>query len=330
MVLLSSPGRLVAQTLPVPEPAEGEILLKVHACGICRTDLHVIDGELPHPRLPLVPGHQIVGEIIQCRGDCSPLRNGEMVGIPWLGKTCGVCMYCREGRENLCDSPLFTGYTRPGGFAEYTVADHRFAVPIPAGYPPLQAAPLLCAGLIGYRSLRFVGDARTIGIFGFGSAAHIVTQIARYEGREIFAFTRDGDADAQEFARTLGAGWCGGISDTPPAPLDGAIIFAPAGELVPRALQLVRKGGTVVCGGIHMTPIPSFPYSLLWGERRLVSVANLTRQDGVEFMRLAPRVPVTTHVTTFPLEEAQNALDLLREGRVTGSLVVTPLPPPPE
>ncbi|GAB4298599.1 MAG: zinc-dependent alcohol dehydrogenase family protein [Desulfuromonadia bacterium] len=324
MLLLSSPGRLVEQRLTVPEPSEGELLLKVHACGICRTDLHLLDGELPDPLLPLVPGHQIVGEVIDCRGGCPPFRKGDMVGVPWLGKTCGVCPYCREGRENLCDSPLFTGYTRHGGFAEYTVADARFAFPIPPGYPPEQAAPLLCAGLIGYRSLRFAGDARRIGVFGFGSAAHIVTQIARHEGREILAFTRDNDTAAREFARSLGAVWAGGVSQSPPAPLDAAIIFAPAGELVPRALQLVRKGGTVVCGGIHMSAIPSFPYDLLWGERRVVSVANLTRQDGIEFMELAPRIPIITHVTSYTMEKAQTALDDLREGRVTGSLVLTP------
>lgn len=324
MLLETIPGRLREAELPLPAPGAGELLLRVHACGVCRTDLHIIDGELPSPALPLVPGHQIVGEVVGSGGDTGTFAIGEMVGVPWLAGTCGICPSCREGRENLCDSPRFTGYTRHGGFAEYAVADHRFAFPIPSCYPPVQAAPLLCAGLIGYRSLRMAGDAQRIGIFGFGSAAHIVTQIARFENREVMAFTRSGDREAQEFARSLGASWSGAVSDDPPHPLDAAIIFAPAGELVPRALSLTRKGGVVVCGGIHMSDIPSFPYSLLWGERKLLSVANLTRQDGREFMALAPRIPVITRVITFPLRETQEALDLLRSGAVTGSIVVVP------
>lgn len=324
MVLETVPGRLRETMLPIPVPGDGDLLLRVHACGVCRTDLHIIDGELPRPNLPLVPGHQIVGEVVAMGKDVGRFSIGDMVGVPWLAGSCGFCPYCRESRENLCDAPQFTGYSRHGGFAQYASADHRFAFPVPTGYPPVQAAPLLCAGLIGYRSLRMAGDAQRIGIFGFGSAAHIVAQIARFEGRDFVAFTRDGDGEAQEFARSLGASWSGGISGDPPHPLDAAIIFAPAGDLVPRALSLTRKGGVVVCGGIHMSDIPSFPYSLLWGERKLLSVANLTRQDGMEFMALAPRIPITTHVHTFPLGQTQEALDLLKSGAVTGSIVVVP------
>jgi propanol-preferring alcohol dehydrogenase len=304
-----------------PQPGPGEVLLEVAACGLCRTDLHILDGELDEPKLPLVPGHQIVGRV---RSGGERFAEGQRVGVPWLGWTCGECRYCRSGRENLCDRASFTGYDRDGGYAELTVADERFCFPLPEGYPDLQAAPLLCAGLIGYRTLKLAGDAERIGIYGFGAAAHIVCQVARHEGRRVFAFTRADDTAAQSFALELGAEWAGDALGPPPEELDAALIFAPAGELVPPALRAVAKGGTVVCGGIHMSDIPALPYELLWGERTLRSVANLTRADGDEFLALAPRVPVRTQVETHPLEEANIALERLRGGQVQGAAALVP------
>jgi propanol-preferring alcohol dehydrogenase len=314
------PLRLVE--LPMPVPSADQVLLRVHACGVCRTDLHIVDGELTQPNLPLIIGHQIVGTVIQKGERVQRFGVGDRVGVPWLGQTCQHCRYCLSGRENLCDNAQFTGYQINGGYAEYTVADQNFCFPIPAGYPDLQAAPLLCAGLIGYRSYRMIGDAERVGFYGFGSAAHILIQVARYEGRQVYAFTRFGDTAGQEFAHALGAVWAGASEETPPAPLDAAIIFAPAGQLVPAALQAVAKGGVVVCAGIHMSDIPSFPYEWLWGERVLRSVANLTRQDGEEFLALAPRVPIQTEVRAFPLSAANEALSALRQGEVQGSVVI--------
>jgi alcohol dehydrogenase, propanol-preferring len=322
-MVLDAPGRpLRAAELPDPEPGSGELLLSVRACGVCRTDLHIVDGELPEPRLPLVPGHQVVGAVIARGGEARTLEIGARVGVPWLGWTDGTCRYCLSGRENLCDAARFTGYDRDGGYAEALLADERFCFRIPAGYPDLQAAPLLCAGLIGYRSLRFAGDAERLGLYGFGASAHIVAQVARHEGRRVFAFTRAGDEAAQALARELGAEWAGDALGPAPEALDAAIVFAPAGELVPAALRAVARGGTVVCAGIHMSDIPSFPYELLWGERAVRSVANLTRRDGEEFLALAPRVPVRTEVEAFPLEEAGEALERLRAGDVRGSAVL--------
>src|SRR6185437_158518 len=322
-MVLERPGEPLRLTgLPRPTPGPGQLLLQVHACAVCRTDLHVVDGELPSPALPLVPGHEIVGTVA-ARGDgAERFALGDRVGVPWLGWTCGVCRYCRSGRENLCDRARFTGYQIDGGYAEYTVADERFCFPIPAAYDDASAAPLLCAGLIGYRSLRAAGDAARIGLYGFGAAAHIVAQVARAEGRRVFAFTRAGDAAGQRFARDVGAEWAGASQEAPPEPLDAAIIFAPAGPLVPVALRNVVKGGTVVCAGIHMSDIPAFPYDVLWGERMVRSVANLTRRDGEEFLALAPRVPVHTTIETVPLAAANQALDRLRAGAVTGALVL--------
>jgi propanol-preferring alcohol dehydrogenase len=301
------------------------VLLKLGACGICRTDLHILDGELPHPRLPLVPGHEIVGTVVAVGPQAERFRTGERVGVPWLGQSCGDCRYCRRGMENLCVAPAFTGYTRSGGYAEYTVADQRYCFPLPAAYGDAEAAPLLCAGLIGYRTYRLAGsEAERIGIYGFGAAAHIVAQIAVWEGREVYAFTRPGDRQGQDFARRLGAVWAGGGDEPPPVELDAALIFAPAGELVPAALRACGRGGVVVCGGIHMSDIPSFPYRLLWEERQLRSVANLTRRDGEELLALAPRVPVRTHVQTFPLAAANEALAQLRSGRIEGAAVLMP------
>ena len=323
MVLDSAGSPLRLAELPVPEPGPGEVLLRVSACAVCRTDLHVVDGELPDPKLPLVPGHQIVG-IVQGTGeDVERFAAGDRVGVPWLGYTDGTCRYCRAGRENLCNGARFTGYQIDGGYADHAVADHRFCFPIPAGYPDLQAAPLLCAGLIGYRSLRMAGDAGRLGLYGFGAAAHIIAQVARYQGRDVFAFTSPGDKEAQDFARRLGAVWAGGSDEAPPEELDAAIIFAPVGALVPVALRAVAKGGTVVCAGIHMSDIPSFPYEILWGERSVRSVANLTRRDGEEFLALAPRVPVHTEVMPFPLEQANEALGVLRAGGIRGAAVLT-------
>jgi alcohol dehydrogenase, propanol-preferring len=322
MVLDAPRTPLHLADMAAPRPQRGQVLLEVHACGLCRTDLHVVDGELTHPKLPLVPGHQIVGTVV-ARGEAvDRVRTGDRVGVPWLGWTCGVCTHCRSGRENLCEKARFTGYDIDGGYAEYAVCDERFCLPIPDGYPDLQAAPLLCAGLIGYRALCAAGDGERIGLYGFGAAAHIVAQVARHQGRRVFAFTRKADEASQRFAVSLGAEWAGDAMEAAPEPLDAAIIFAPAGELVPAALRAVAPGGTVVCAGIHMTDIPSFPYSLLWGERTVRSVANLTRRDGEEFLALAPRIPVRTEVRPFALQDANRALDSLRRGDVQGAAVL--------
>ena len=322
MRLYSPRTALRDDDVPVPEPGSDQVLVKVHACGVCRTDLHVVDGELPDPKLPLVPGHEIVGVVAAAGKQVERFAVGDRVGIPWLGWTCGSCRYCRDGRENLCDNARFTGYQINGGYAEYTLADHRFCFPIPAGYSDAEATPLLCAGLIGYRSLTLAGDARRLGIYGFGAAAHIIAQVARHQGRKVFAFTRAGDEAAQRFALELGAAWAGASTDVPPEELDAAIIFAPVGDLVPVALRAVAKGGTVVCGGIHMSDVPAFPYRLLWGERCVRSVANLTRRDGEEFLALAPRVPVRTETQTFPLRDANEALNRLRNGKIRGAAVL--------
>ncbi len=308
----------------VPEPAVGpaDVLITVHTCGVCRTDLHVVDGDLTEPKLPLIPGHQIVGVVADVGAGVDSFKVGDRVGVPWLGGSCQRCDYCLNGQENLCDESRYTGYQVDGGFAERCVADQRFCFPIPAGYPDLQAAPLLCAGLIGYRSLRMAGDAHRIGFYGFGAAAHILIQVARYQGREVYAFTRKGDTEGQAFAQELGAVWVGSSDQAPPIPLDATIIFAPVGELVPASLRAVRKGGIVVCAGIHMSDIPSFPYSILWGERQIRSVANLTRRDGEEFLALAPKVPIRTEAHPYPLEKANEALDDLRHGRFNGAAVI--------
>jgi alcohol dehydrogenase, propanol-preferring len=321
MVLEAPRSPFQLRELPDPEPGAGEVLLRVAACAVCRTDLHILDGELDKPKLPLVQGHQIVGHVVEGGERFQP---GERVGVPWLGWTDGDCRYCRSGRENLCDRASFTGYDRDGGYAELAVADERFCFALPEGYPDLQAAPLLCAGLIGYRTLALAGDAERLGIYGFGAAAHIICQVAVHQGRRVFAFTRADDSATQAFALSLGAEWAGDALGPPPEELDAALIFAPAGELVPAALQATAKGGVVVCGGIHMSDIPSFPYELLWGERVLRSVANLTRADGEEFLALAPRVPVRTEVETHPLEEANEALERLRAGAFRGAAVVVP------
>jgi alcohol dehydrogenase, propanol-preferring len=320
---LARPGSpLELREVAPPAPGPGELRVRVTACGICRTDLHIVDAELREPKLPLVLGHEIVGRVDAHGPGVTGPPAGTRVGIPWLGRTCGVCLPCRAGRENLCDAPLFTGYTRDGGFAEYAVADAGFCFRIPDAYGDLEAAPLLCAGLIGYRTLRMAGDARAVGIYGFGAAAHIVAQICRAEGREVYAFTRAGDSAAQALARRLGAAWAGGSEESPPAPLDAALIFAPVGALVPRALTATRKGGTVVCGGIHMSDIPSFPYSLLWEERVVRSIANLTREDGHALMQMARDVPIHTEITRYALEEAGTALEDMRSGRLTGAAVL--------
>ncbi len=322
MVLDVPGGPLRVAEVPVPEPTEGQVLLRVHCCAVCRTDLHVVDGELADPSLPLIPGHQIVGTVQDIGGRTDGFTMEDRVGVPWLGWTDGECRYCLSGRENLCENARFTGYQIDGGYAEYAVADARFCFPIPDGFPDLQAAPLLCAGLIGHRSLRFAGDAERLGLYGFGASAHIVAQVAAHEGRRIFAFTSPHDEEAQEFARELGAEWAGSSEEAPPEELDAAIIFAPVGALVPAALKAVARGGTVVCAGIHMSDIPSFPYEILWGERSVRSVANLTRQDGLDFLALAPEVPVRTEVMPFPLEEANEALEAVRGGRVRGAAVL--------
>lgn len=322
MVLHRQQTPLVLERVARPEPGDLQLLIRVRVCGVCRTDLHVLDGDLKEPRLPLIPGHQIVGVVEKTGAAAAGFSVGERVGVPWLGGSCGSCEFCNRGEENLCDRATYTGYQINGGFAEYCVADHRFCFPIPTGYPDLQAAPLLCAGLIGYRSLRMTGDAARLGFYGFGAAAHILIQLARYQQRRVYAFTRDGDIRSQAFARKLGAVWAGGSAELPPEPLDAAIIFAPVGGLVPAALHAVRKGGVVVCAGIHMSDIPSFPYALLWGERSVRSVANLTRGDGEAFMELAPRVPVQTEVNPYPLEQANQALDDLRRGRFDGAAVI--------
>ncbi len=320
--MLEAPGTpLRLAELPDPEPGPGEILLRVLACGVCRTDLHIVDGDLAEPKLPLVPGHQIVGEVL--RGG-ERFDTGDRVGVPWLGWTCGECRYCLAGQENLCDRARFTGYDVDGGYAELAVADERFCFPVPEGYPDEQAAPLLCAGMIGYRSLRLAGDGEALGLYGFGASAHIVCQVAVSQGRRVFAGTRAGDEETQAFARSLGAVWAGDATAGPPDELDAVIVFAPVGDLVPAALRAVRKGGAVVCAGIHMSDIPSFRYELLWGERIVRSVANLTRTDGEEFLALAPTVPVRTEVETFPLQEANEALDRLRRGELRGAAVLLP------
>jgi propanol-preferring alcohol dehydrogenase len=322
-MLFEKPGKpLRLSEFARPTPAPGQVLIRVHACAVCRTDLHVLDGELAYPKLPLVPGHEIVGIVEQLGAGSARFKIGDRVGVPWLGWTCGECSYCRNGQENLCDRAKFTGYTLDGGYAEFTVADQRFCFPIPDSYSDAEAAPLLCAGLIGYRSLVKSGNGKRLGIYGFGAAAHIVAQVAKYQRREIYAFTRPGDQKAWEFALNLGAVWAGGSNQLPPEQLDAAIIFAPVGLLVPQALRVIRKGGRVVCGGIHMSDIPSFPYSILWEERSICSVANLTRRDGEEFMTLAPKVPVRTEIETFPLEEANEALHQLHAGKIRGAAVL--------
>jgi propanol-preferring alcohol dehydrogenase len=324
MILRAQREPLELAEVPRLSPGPGQILIRTTACAVCRTDLHVCDGDLKEPVLPLVLGHEIVGRVEQLGPEVDRFTLGNRVGVPWLGWTCGHCRYCDSGRENLCDEARFTGYQINGGFAEYAVADQRYAFPIPDDFPDLQAAPLLCAGLIGYRSLVAAGNALRLGLYGFGAAAHIVAQVARYQKRRVFAFTREGDSDAQRFARDLGAEWAGASSEAPPEQLDAAIIFAPVGHLVPSALRAVAPGGTVVCAGIHMSEIPAFPYDILWKERTVCSVANLTRKDGEEFMALAPKVPVKSHVVTYPLEQANEALGDLREGRLQGAAVLVP------
>jgi propanol-preferring alcohol dehydrogenase len=324
MVLDRPRTPLTMRERPLPRPAAGEIVVEIEACGVCRTDLHVVDGELPHPKLPIVPGHEIVGRVAALGPGVEGFSLGERVGVPWLGATCGVCPYCRSGRENLCDNPLFTGYTRDGGYATHTVADARFAFPLPENLDAAEAAPLLCAGLIGWRSYRMAGEGSTLGLYGFGAAAHILAQVARWQGRRVYAFTRAGDDAGQAFARSLGAVWAGSSKDMPPEQLDAAIIFAPVGALVPAALKAVKKGGRVVCGGIHMSDIPSFPYRLLWEERALVSVANLTRADAREFLAIAPQAGIKIKVTRYPLAQANAALADLRAGRFEGAAVLIP------
>lgn len=314
--------KLIYTEVPKPAPNDDQVLIKVHACGLCRTDLHILDGELNQPKKNLIPGHQIVGEIVEIGKNVSHLKIGQRIGVPWLGASCGHCDYCLAGKENLCDEAQFTGYQIDGGLAEYCVAHANFCFPIPENYPDEQAAPLLCAGLIGYRCLCKTGDAKRLGIYGFGAAGHLLVQVARYQGREVYAFTRAGDKQTQAFARELGATWVGDAEQMPPTLLDAAIIFAPVGELVPTALRAIAKGGTVVCGGIHMSDIPSFPYDILWGERVLCSVANLTRQDGEEFLALAPKIPIKTEVHIYSLQEANQALEDLRGGKYSGAYVV--------
>jgi propanol-preferring alcohol dehydrogenase len=325
MVLETPKQPLRLRDLPVPEPGPGQILVRVRACGVCRTDLHIADGELAEPKLPLVMGHEIAGEVVRLGPRVERFQVGQRVGVPWLGYTDGICPYCRAGQENLCDHPRFTGYTIDGGYAEYTLADQRYCFPLPENYSDAEAAPLLCAGLIGYRTYRMAGPgARRVGIYGFGAAAHIITQVAIHQGREIYAFTRSDDRAAQEFARQIGAVWAGGSDAQPPELLDAALIFAPVGALVPAALRVVRKGGVVVCGGIHMSDIPSFPYDWLWGERSVRSVANLTRQDGEELLAIARQAPIHIQVTVFPLEQANEALARLRSGQLQGAAVLVP------
>jgi len=322
MVLEAAHRPLRSAAVAVPAPGPGQVLIQVSACAVCRTDLHVVDGELTGPKLPLIPGHEIVGRVSALGPGVERFAVGDRVGVPWLGWTCGICQFCSSGRENLCAQARFTGYQIDGGYAEFTVADQRFCFAIPERYTDAEAAPLLCAGLIGYRSLRMTGDARRLGLYGFGAAAHIIAQLARWEGREVYAFTSPGDIEAQAFALELGAMWAGGSDRSPPNLLDAAIIFAPVGPLVPAALRSTERGGTVVCAGIHMSPIPSFPYDILWGERVVRSVANLTRRDGDEFLRLAPKVPVQTRPLSYPLEQANQALDDLRAGRLQGAAVL--------
>jgi alcohol dehydrogenase, propanol-preferring len=322
MVLQAARTPLVASERDVPRPAAGEVLLRVDACGVCRTDLHIVDGELPHPGLPLVPGHEIVGRVVGRGPGVERFDIGERVGVPWLGGTCGVCSFCTAHRENLCDAPQFTGYTRDGGYAQHVAARADYAFRLPSAIDAAHAAPLLCAGLIGYRALAMAADSRRIGIYGFGAAAHLIAQVAVWQGREVFAFTKPGDADGQRFARSLGCAWAGSSAEAPPDAIDAALIFAPVGALLPIALAHTRKGGVVVCAGIHMSEIPAFPYELLWGERVVRSVANLTRADGEEFLALAGKVPVRTVVELFPLGQANEALDAVRSGRVRGAAVL--------
>lgn len=322
-MVLEKPGEaLKFREIDQPVPSPDQLLIKVSVCGVCRTDLHILDGDLDEPGLPLIPGHQIVGTVEEVGNETSRFKIGDKVGVPWLGETCGHCEFCKQDRENLCDNARFTGYDINGGFAEFAAADARYCFPLPEDYPDAQAAPLLCAGLIGYRSLRKTGDARKLGFYGFGSAAHILTQVAHYQEKEVYAFTRPGDTEGQEFARSKGAVWAGGSDDHPPEKLDAAIIFAPVGPLVPRALKTLKKGEKVVCAGIHMSNIPEFPYHILWEERCVESVANLTRKDGEEFLTLAPKIPIKSNVTTYPLEQANKALEDLRKGNFEGSAVL--------
>jgi propanol-preferring alcohol dehydrogenase len=324
-MVLDKPGTpLVLRERPVPKPGRGEIMVAVAACGVCRTDLHVVDGDLTEPKLPIVPGHEIVGRVAAVGEGASGFEVGERVGVPWLGATCGVCPYCRGGRENLCDHPIFTGYTHDGGFATHAIADARYCFPLGETGDDAELAPWLCAGLIGWRSYRMAGEAAVLGLYGFGAAAHILAQVAKWQGRRIYAFTRTGDTAAQNFARSLGAAWAGGSEEAPPELLDAAIIFAPVGALVPAALKAVKKGGRVVCGGIYMSDIPSFPYALLWEERTVMSVANLTRQDAREFLEIAPKAVIQAKVTCYPLERANEALSDLREGRLQAAAVLIP------
>lgn len=323
MLLEQQRQPLVLREVPRPIPERGQVLIKVHVCGVCRTDLHIVDGDLTEPKLPLIIGHQVVGLIEEVGEGVSSLRIGQRIGVPWLNHSCQQCGFCHAGKENLCDKSTYTGYQLDGGYAEYCIANEQFCLPIPAAYSDIQAAPLLCAGMIGYRSYRMTGDAQKIAFYGFGASAHILLQLAHFEGKEVYAFTRQGDIQAQQLAKKLGAVWVGHSGETPPHPFEAAIIFAPVGCLVPEALAHLQKGGRVVCAGIHMSDIPSFPYSILWGERSICSVANLTRRDGLEFLAIAPQVPIITEVTTYPLEDANRALSDLREGRISGSAVIT-------
>lgn len=324
MILEQQKCPLVLRDIPIPRPQKGQVLIKVHACGLCRTDLHIVDADLKEPKLPLILGHQVVGCIVELGEGVSSLCVGQRIGVPWLNQSCQHCAFCCSGRENLCDASTYTGYQVDGGYAEYCVANEQFCLPIPPEFPDIQAAPLLCAGLIGYRSYRMTGDAKSIAFYGFGASAHILLQLARFEGKTIYAFTRKGDQKAQLLAKKLGAAWVGHSGEAPPNKFDAAIIFAPVGSLVPEALSRLQKGGRIVCAGIHMSDIPAFPYSLLWGERSICSVANLTRRDGAEFLSLAPKVPIISEVTLYPLEDVNIALSDLREGRLTGSAVLTP------
>ena len=322
-MVLKAPGtELTPEVLHIPRPNKKEALIKVHACAVCRTDVHIVDGDLKPSSYPVILGHEIVGTVEECGPQARRFSKGELVGVPWLGKACGGCEFCLKGQENLCNRPEFTGFSRPGGFAEYTLAHEDFIFKIPDSYTPVEAAPLLCAGLIGFRSYRMIRDAPRIGLYGFGAAAHIIAQVALFEGHEVCVFTRPGDRRRQSFARDLGCHWAGGANESPPVPLDAAIIFAPVGELIPAALRALKKGGTCVCAGIHMTDIPSFPYSLLWGERVLRSVANLTREDGEEFFKIAPRIPVRPRTTIFELEEANTAIKAIKEGAIEGAAVL--------
>ncbi len=322
MVLEKAKTPLRLADIPIPRPGLGQVQIKVQACGVCRTDLHIFDGELTEPKLPLVLGHQIVGTVSELGKDVIDVKIGDRIGVPWLGGSCGHCTYCKSGQENLCDNAIYTGYQIDGGFAEFCVANAKFTFPIPSSYPDLNAAPLLCGGLIGFRALRFTENAKRIGFYGFGSSAHMLIQAARYQGREVYAFTRSGDTRGQAFAKSLGAAWVGNSDELPPKKLDAAIIFAPDGKLVPQALKAIQKGGVVVCAGIHMSDIPSFPYEILWGERSIKSVTNLTRKDGEEMLALAPKVPIKTEVKLFPLEQANEALNELRNGKFVGSAVI--------